>query len=231
MEHRDPKTQRHREEKKRFFFLDQKFLFFSVSLCLWASVLFFPLSTTSAALDAKAILAQDPSAGKLLDVPFIAQKSYACGPASVAMVLRYHGVSADADAIAARFFTTALEGTFTVDLLIAASDAGMEAHWVSADLATLRAEIDAGRPAVVFVNLALNPIPQRHFAVAVGYLTYRGKDYLVLHSGANAYQMEPEAKFAREWKRTANNMMTVRPAGATPAPPPSPERAGPPKKK
>jgi hypothetical protein len=83
----------------------------------------------------------------------------------------------------------------------------------------------------VFVNFGPNPVPQRHFAVAVGYLSYQGKNYVVLHSGQTEYLMEAETKFAREWKRTANNMMTVRPAGSAPAKPPSPERGEAPKKK
>lgn len=172
----------------------------------------------SKTLDPKKIIADNPAAGKILDVPFIAQQRYDCGPAGLAMVLRFHGVDADADAIAREFESENVAGTFTVDLLIAATEAGMDAHWVEADLDALKKEINAGRPVIVFLNLAINPLPQRHFAVAVGYLTHQGKDYLVLHSGNTPLLMVQQKKFMRQWKRTGFMMMTVSPASEKPEP-------------
>ncbi len=157
------------------------------------------------------ILRQDPRAGKLLPVPFIEQKPYECGPAAVAMALRYHGKEADPDAIARGFQAENVAGTFTVDLLIAANRAGMEAHWKPGTLEEIKAEIDAGRPVIVFLNLAVNPLPRRHFAVAAGYVKDGGKDFLVLHSGLDPWLMEPEGRFLRQWKRTGYMMMTMKP--------------------
>ncbi len=158
------------------------------------------------------ILARAPEAGALIaGVPHVPQDRYQCGPSALSSVLRFHGVDADPDAIEERFATEAVVGTFTVDLLIAASDAGMEAHWIEADLAGLKAEIDDGRPAVVFLNLLPNPLPKRHFAVAVGYLEHGGSDYVILHSGNDAWLMVGERKFKRQWSRTGNMMMTVEP--------------------
>lgn len=162
--------------------------------------------------DPREILKADPSAGTLISgVPFIAQKDFDCGPASLAMVLNFHGINADADAIAREFETRDTAGTFTVDLLIAASEAGAEAHWIEGDMDKLKGEIEAGRPVVVFINRAVNPLPARHFAVAVGYLSHQGRDYVVLHSGAEPWLMAPVRKFERQWKRTGRMMMTVLP--------------------
>ncbi len=169
--------------------------------------------------DPKAIIAADPAAGKLIDLPFIAQKRFDCGPTSVAMVLRHHGVDADPDAIAKKFETEKVAGTFTIDLLIAAGNAGMDAHWITGDLQKLRDEIDHGRPAIVFLNLAINPLPQRHFAVAIGYLTHKGKDYVVLHSGGAPNLMVPVKKFSRQWKRTGHMTLTVAPFEKNQTPP------------
>jgi ABC-type bacteriocin/lantibiotic exporter with double-glycine peptidase domain len=187
-------------------------------------------SPAKPALDAKAIIAKDPGAGKLIvTVPFIEQKDFNCGPASVAMVLRYHGVDADAAAIAREFETKNVAGTFTVDLLIAASERGMDAHWVEGSMAALKKEINQGRPVIVFLNLAINPLPRRHFAVAVGYLRYDQKDYVVLHSGDTPFLMVPLEKFSVQWKRTGNMMMTVAPKPASvPEPAQSPEPPPPP---
>jgi len=173
---------------------------------------FPPHQTKAGDLDPVALVNENPDSGKILtDVPFIEQKRYDCGPASVAMVLQYHGVDADADRIAKRFESEHVAGTFTVDLLIAASDAGLEAHWIEGDMEKLKHEIDSGRPPVVFLNLAINPLPMRHFAVAVGYVSHKGKDYIVLHSGYDRFLPVPERKFKRQWKRTGKMMMTVEP--------------------
>lgn len=161
--------------------------------------------------DPEKIIAADPDAGRLLEVPFIPQKDYECGPASLAMVLGYYKIPADADRIAKRFETEKVAGTFTVDLLIAATERGVEAHWVAGTMEALRAEIDRKRPAIVFLNLAINPLPRRHFAVAAGYVTHRGKNYIVLHSGRTPWLLVPEKKFMREWKRTGYLMMTIDP--------------------
>ena len=110
--------------------------------------------------------------------------------------------------------TEAVAGVFTLDLLIAATEAGMEARWLSGRLADLKKEIERGRPAIVFLNLLPNPLPARHFAVAVGHLHHQGRHYLVLHSGPDPYLMVPEKKFKRQWKRTGNMMMTIKPKPA-----------------
>jgi ABC-type bacteriocin/lantibiotic exporter with double-glycine peptidase domain len=202
-----------------------------ISAALAASLFMtFSLSDLRAApaLDANEIIAKDPAAGKIINnVPFIEQKAFNCGPASVAMVLQFYGVKADAAAIAKKFESENVAGTFTVDLLIAASQAGMDAHWVEGDMEALKKEIASGRPVIVFLNLAVNPLPQRHFAVAVGYLKYQGKDYVALHSGSTPFMMEPVSSFAREWKRTGNMMMTMAPKkpDAEPAPP-KPKKGG-----
>jgi ABC-type bacteriocin/lantibiotic exporter with double-glycine peptidase domain len=167
-------------------------------------------------LDPRALLAADPGAGKLIaTVPFLPQTMANCGPTSVAMVLRYWGVAADPDQIAKKF-ESSTAGTFTVDLLIAANDAGMDARWIKGDLDRLRAEIKADRPVIVFMNQAFNPLPFRHFAVAIGYLKYQSKNFIVLHSGPSAFLMVPEKDFLREWNRTQRMMLTIAPK--TPAP-------------
>lgn len=175
---------------------------------------------------AREVIEKDPAAGKLLDVPFVAQKDHECGPAVMAMALRYHGIGADADAIVAEWRNEEVVGTFTVDLLIVANRAGLDAHWIGGDRDKLIAEIGRDRPAVVFMNMAINPLPARHFALAVGYFEHGGKDYVVLHSGAEEYKAVPWKKFDRQWKRTGRSMMTIAPKPADEKAEPASESAG-----
>lgn len=170
---------------------------------------------------AESILAANPAAGKVLfSVPFLPQTPANCGPTSIAMVLQYYGIPADPKNIARNFETNALAGVFTVDLLITANQYGMDARWIKGDLPALRAEINADRPVIVFLNRAINPLPYRHFAVVVGYLNHQGRDYLVLHSGTSPFLLVPPKKFSREWKRTGNMMLLLKPKEKKPEPNP-----------
>ena len=189
---------------------------FALLLLLAVAAVAAPSSSVSAP-DPRAIIKADPSAGKILDVPFIPQGEYDCGPVSLAMGLRWQGLTADPKAINDRFASNAVAGVFTVDLLIAAGDAGADAHWVEGSWEKLRAEIDAGRPPVVFLNLLIDPLPARHFALAVGYLKHKGREYVVLHSGAEAFKMVERHAFERQWGRTKNQMLTLRPKPTAPA--------------
>jgi hypothetical protein len=185
---------------------------------LLAALAVFSAAPARIALDPRALVAADPAAGKVLDVPFIPPGEYACGPTSLAMALRWQGLPADPAAINARFMSNAVAGVFTVDLLIAAGDAGADVHLVTGDWDKLRAEIDAGRPPVVFINLQIEPLPARHFALAVGYLRHDNKEYIVLHSGSEAFKMVERRTFERQWGRTKKTMLTLRPQPqATPA--------------
>ncbi len=187
-------------------------------LCLFLVTCFLSCSAAEYNLlqgragDPREIIAKHPDAGHLIkDVPFIPQERYACGPASVAMVLRFHGKDASQEEIAERFFTDAVPGTFPMDLMIAATEAGMEAHWRTGSMHTLKQQVDQDRPVIVFLNLLPNPLSARHFAVAVGYLGQKGKDYVVLHSGKHSWKMVSVKRFNRQWERTEYMMMTVGP--------------------
>ena len=180
--------------------------------CLWDPA--FSAELKLGRSDPRKIIAENPEAGKLIEVPFIAQERDQCGPASLAMILGHHGIEADPNEIYKKFETKAVAGVFTLDLLIAATEAGVKARWVEGEIEDLNKEIDQARPVIVFLNLLPNPLPARHFAVALGYIHHRGRDHIVIHSGPDPYLMVPEKKFKRQWKRTGNLMMTIKPEPA-----------------
>ena len=95
--------------------------------------------------------------------------SAGCAITAVTMMLRYYGVSTDPAAFNA--WLTANGGYAFDDLLIwdavTAYSGGRVAFsgWIGPDLATIEAELDAGRPVVAEVQLAGN----QHFILLTGY--------------------------------------------------------------
>ena len=121
-----------------------------------------------------------PPRAEVAGVPFFPQEQYYCGPAALATVLSWSGLSVTQDEVAAQVYTPGREGTLRSDVVAAARRNGRLAVPVDR-LADLTAELAAGRPVVVFQNLGLGWFPVWHYAVVVGYDLSAGD--LVLRSG------------------------------------------------
>ena len=155
------------------------------------------------------ILAQPdtlPERAAVPDVPFIPQKEYYCGPASLAMMLGWAGIPADQESLADQVYTPGKQGTLPLDVLAAARRNGALAVDVKS-LHDLLAEIAAGHPVMVFQNLGLKIWPRWHFAVAVGYDLPR--EQLVLHSGTDPRRLTNLNAFERTWRRAGYWAVTV----------------------
>lgn len=135
-------------------------------------------------------------------VPFIPQEDFQCGPAALAMVLRYHGVEADPGEIARALYLPSVRGTLNLELEFYARRRGLRAHATEATLASAKAELRRDRPLVVFQDLGatlgagpLVAVP--HFAVLLGYDDRAG--VVVLHSGTTPHRVLSYAEFERTW--------------------------------
>jgi tetratricopeptide (TPR) repeat protein len=139
-----------------------------------------------------------PVRADVTDVPFYPQDAYYCGPASLAAVLTWSGVPATQKSLAPSVFTPGKTGTLRTDMITAARRNGRLAVRVK-DLSDLLAELAAGRPVIVFQNLALAWYPLWHFAVAVGYDLDAGD--IILNSGTRAQHRLALDTFERTWAR------------------------------
>jgi hypothetical protein len=155
-----------------------------------------------------------PRAAELAGVPFFPQERYACGPASLAMVLAWSGLAVGPDDLMPQAYTPGREGTLRTDVLSAARRHGRLAVRVGTR-PDLLAELAAGHPVLVFQNLGLRWIPQWHFAVAIGYDLDAGT--LVLHSGTRARYVTPLWTFERTWARADQWAVVILPPGRLPA--------------
>ena len=147
-------------------------------------------------------------------VPVIAQKDYYCGPAALAMVLKWSGQSADQNAVAALSFSPASRGTYRADMIGASRRLGQ----LVVALETpdqLFTEVAAGHPVIVFQNLSLQWAPRWHYAAVVGYDTVARN--VLLHSGELERTVMDFGLFSRTWARGENWAIVVLPPGRLPA--------------
>lgn len=139
-----------------------------------------------------------PPQASVPGVPFFPQEDNYCGPAALATVLTWSGAPVTPEDLAARVYTPGREGTLRSDIIAAARREGR----LAVPLASLRdvmAELAAGRPVLVFQNLALSWYPMWHYAVAVGYDLTRRE--ITLRSGREAERVTPLEIFERTWER------------------------------
>jgi ABC-type bacteriocin/lantibiotic exporter with double-glycine peptidase domain len=142
-------------------------------------------------------------------VPFVAQEAYQCGPAALAMVLRYHGAAIDQEEIARAIYLPSVRGTLNLDLEFYARRQGFAARSFAGTLARLKEEVRRGRPLIVFQDVGLPGYPVPHFAVVVGYDDRTGS--IVLHSGPTPYRVVSYERFLRTWGRRAWTLLITPP--------------------
>ena len=145
----------------------------------------------------------------IADVPFIAQREYYCGPASLAMVLQFWGESVGQDEIASELFIESIKGTLNFDLEFYARRRGFRAESFRGTLDSLKAEIARGRPLIVFLDLGAGPFTFPHFAVVTGY--DESRRLVIAHSGTTANRLIPYWEFERTWAAKGNWTLLITP--------------------
>ncbi len=155
-----------------------------------------------------------PSHVELLEVPFYAQRTDECGPASLAMVLGWSGVDVGPDALVREVFAPGRRGSLQADIVSAARRHGRLAYPVR-DLEALMRELAADHPVLVLQNLGLRWVSAWHYAVAVGYDLERAT--IELHSGRQARRPVGLRLFERTWARGDRWALVVLPPTLLPA--------------
>lgn len=132
-----------------------------------------------------------------LDVPFVRQRKFHCGPATLSMALAANGVNRSADELAKDLFSKKFRGTFQADMMSSARREGMLTLPVT-NVESLLREVNDGRPVIVFQNRGLAIWPRWHYALVVGY-DLSGPD-LIMHTGGNANDETDMRAFERTWR-------------------------------
>ena len=132
------------------------------------------------------------------DVPFFPQEPQQCGPAALASLMSYFGHPIWPERVAEEIYEPAAGGTPTVAMTTYAARHGLPLQAMRADLADLRAEVDAGRPLIVLLRRGF-PFHDAHFVVVNGYDGTSGTIYG--YSGRDAMACWTTDQFARRWAR------------------------------
>lgn len=139
----------------------------------------------------------DLAAVELADVPFYAQEDHHCGPASLLTVLEASGVEVDYSKVVDHVYVPGLEGSLQAELQAAGRSFGRIAYPVPPRPEAVLAEVAAGRPVLVLLNLGLPNRAVWHYAVVVGYDARKNR--VVLRSGRTERSVQKAPAWLRRW--------------------------------
>jgi ABC-type bacteriocin/lantibiotic exporter with double-glycine peptidase domain len=158
------------------------------------------LAAVTLAGEAAPPVAADSTAVKLVEgVPFIAQDPQRCGPASLAMVMQFHGVTVEEPEVAAATHSAALGGTLITDLAAFARSRSLTAEVSQRRPEDLKAAVNRGEPVILLVDVGYGPISRGHYLVLHGYDPGRGR--FLVHSGRDSSRWVGESRLLRQWQK------------------------------
>lgn len=155
-----------------------------------------------------------PPRAMVAGVPFFAQEDLQCGPAALAMTLQWSGLAVQPSDLAPEVFSPGLQGSLQSSLIGAARRHGRVAYPIAGS-ESLLAEISAGNPVIVLVNLGFFWYPKWHYAVAIGF--DQGLGEVILHSGVNPNEHLSSRVFLNIWERGEYWGLLVLPPDRLPA--------------
>lgn len=162
--------------------------------------------------------APSPEATVLSHVPVRAFAEDRCGAGSLALVLNVHGDSVSENELDAALPKPPGGGVLSVDLLLAARQRGFDAGLVAGRPEHARAEVRAGRPAILMLRLLDLPGAGRdifHYVVLDGFDPGRGLFRFQFGDGkARWAAFEPLEK---SWAAAGHALLLVRPREQTDA--------------
>lgn len=131
-------------------------------------------------------------------VPFFPQEQYQCGPASLAMVMKYRDVAVTPDEVAESIYSNSARGTLNLDMVIYAQQRGLSALQFKGSMASVKQNIDLGNPLIVLVDYGFSFYEAAHFMVIIGY----NENGVIANSGRLREHFIPEKEFLKSWEKT-----------------------------
>ncbi len=142
---------------------------------------------------------KDSGRARILNhVPFYAQETWQCGPASLAAVFNFWGGGVSPEEIAAAIYSREAKGTLDMDMVFYAEKKGWKTRQYQGGREDILKEIDSGIPLVVLVDYGFWIYHQPHFMVVIGY----DENVVIAHSGIERQKRIPWGYFLRTWEKT-----------------------------
>jgi len=159
-------------------------------------------------LPVPAPLAMAGAARTLLDVPIVKQARERCGPAALAMVLRYYGAAPAALREADGAYDPVLRGSLITDLAGAARRAGYEAAVATLTPDSLIDLLNDGVPPILLYQNGRGPITVGHFGVVTGWDATQAS--FTLHDGGARPRVTRRADLVKRWETAGSLALIVR---------------------
>lgn len=153
----------------------------------------------------------------MVEVPFIPQDSFYCGPAALSSVLTYVGKDAPFEQLESELVLPARRGSLQLDMLVVARKRGVVPHVIAPELDDLIRTLAMGYPVIALENFGSFLFPLWHYSVIVGYDLDEG--HLFRRSGMREYTRIPIPVFEYLWADDGRWAMTVLPTHVTPIKP------------
>lgn len=153
---------------------------------------------------------KDHLSQRIKNIPVIKQDDYHCGPATLAMVMQFHGGKVSPSGLSQGLFHKNLKGSFFPEMKSRARSEGMMVLEVN-DLKSAFDEVRAGNPVIVLQNNGIKFFPRWHFAVLTG-MDFNGPD-VYLHDGNDKVNKTDMRLFERSFVLGGRRSLVILPAG------------------
>lgn len=144
-------------------------------------------------------------------VPIVRQAPERCGPAALAMVLRFHGAPPAALGEAERAYDPVLKGSLITDLAAAARRAGFAASVERPSEDSLLALLAGGLPPILLYRRGLGVVSVGHYGVVVGWDPEQRR--YIVHDGGPRPRRLAHDDLMNRWRAAGSLALVVRPAG------------------
>lgn len=147
---------------------------------------------------------------RIKTVPVIKQKDHHCGPATLAMVMQYHGGKQTPKELSQGLFHKKLKGSFFPEMKARAREEGMMVLEVN-ELKDVFTELRAGHPVIVLQNNGFRFFPRWHFGVLTG-VNFDGPD-VYLNDGERKVNKRDMRLFERSFVLGGRRSLVILPPG------------------
>lgn len=155
-----------------------------------------------------------PRQVELAQVPFFPQDDYQCGPAALAMAMKFAGAPVRPESLVDEVWLPARQGSLQLEMLAAPRRHGLVSYRLAPAYADLLREVAGGHPVIVLQDVGML-LPQWHYAVVNGFDYATGS--IFLRSGLQVRQEMPFSYFERTWVAGRYWAMVVTPPDDIPA--------------
>ena len=168
-----------------------------------------PILLLTASAASQAAGQKPPAKGFFLEVPYVRQAENYCGPAVLAMLLRYWNHPADHRELAGRFQPFPQKGLSGLELKNLAAAEGFQAFSFAGETPEMLEHLRQGRPLITVIDPSILTT-NNHYVVLVGWDESR-REWIVHDPVKGPYQRWPAGEMARQRSRLENWTLLVIP--------------------